>query len=626
MRVDQLPGRETKTRSPSLAEAVVLPRLRPLISPPLGGYPRGSRVSRSVLGRSALVAPLLLTSWSAFAEESPIGPDGSSAARVPSGATLEPIPQSEQIAPAAAESTQPRAQSTLGPVFVSVERDGHSVSPEAIATAIVRELEVARTSSPGAARGTFIVRVTAGRDLSVTFRGTEGNELQRVVKAPANDAQVIEVAALLAVNLSQDRSKEMLQQLQASVTKVENEPPPASTPSLENVPPNTTHPAPLPAPPTLPEAAANASFFHPLTIVRDADERRMTVEFGLLYSKIGALDGFGLNPVLLEVRHSTSGFLLGGVGTMAGDPGLATSHDVVRVGGLFNYGHGPLTGVSISGALDLERVPEGTSEGVSGAQIAGLASVVTGNAEGAQLSGAVTYARNVTGFQLAGAANVAHGQLEGMQVGGAANVATGPVDGVQLSGAANVAGHFQGIQFSGAVNLAQDMAGLQVGVVNIGKRVSGAQIGIVNIAEEVDGASIGLVTYSRKGRTQVSVWSDPTRPVNLGVRFVSGPLYAMPMVGADPTQSEAFDFGFSLGARIPVQRLYIDVEGNASNELRDSKVDESRVDLRYRAALGYEVLPWLGVFAGGGVRHEFHAKDGGPHELTPIWNVGVDLL
>lgn len=579
------------------------------------------------LGRSSVVALVLLTSWSSFAEESPTGTNETPAAlsegaSTPSSgsAPVAPVP------PAAPVPSQPQAQSNLGPVFVSVDSVGYSVSPEAIATAIVRELEVARTSSPSTARGTFIVRVTAGKDLVVTFRGMDGSELQRVVKAPANEAQLSEVAALLAVNLAQDRSAEMLDHLKPPASVAETSPPPP-TPRATPGAPAATDTSQLPAPPKLKRADANASFFYPLTIVRDSDEHLIAVEFGLLYSKLGALDGFGLNPVLLHVRHSTSGLLIGGVGTIAGSPDFATSHDVVRLGGVFNYGHGPLNGVSISGAVDLELISEGSSHGLSGVQVAGLASVVTGSAEGAQLSGAVNYARNVVGLQVASAANIAHGQLNGIQVGGATSVVMGRVDGAQISGAANVArGHLQGAQFSGAVNVAQDVSGLQVGLVNIGKRVSGAQIGLVNIAEEVDGASVGLVTYSEKGQTQVSIWSDPTRPLNVGVRFVSGPLYAMPMVGADPTQSEAFDFGFSLGARIPVRRFYFDIEGNASNQFRDSSVDESRIDLRYRAAVGYEVLPWLGVFAGGGVRHEFHAKDGGPHELTPVWNIGVDLL
>src|SRR5690606_18601408 len=90
-------------------------------------------------------------------------------------------------------ASQPRVVSQLGPVFVTVASEGYDVSADEIASAIVRELNVALTSSAASARGTFRVALMRGKDLAVTFRDELGNELKRVVKAPANDAQVPEV-------------------------------------------------------------------------------------------------------------------------------------------------------------------------------------------------------------------------------------------------------------------------------------------------------------------------------------------------------------------------------------------------------------------------------------------------
>src|SRR5690606_213165 len=218
-----------------------------------------------------------------------------------------------------------------------------------------------------------------------------------------------------------------------------------------------------------------------------------------------------------------------------------------RIGGAFNYGYGALSGFSIAGAVDVQLAHESVEVALDGGQVAGAVAIVNGYVDGAQIGGAVSYSKGLSGMQLSGAASVSRGNTEGFQLGGAANVSLGNVSGAQIAG---------------AVNVAQDVNGLQFGVINIGKRVSGAQIGIINIAEEVNGASVGLVTYSKKGRTQFTTWVDPTRPLNVGARFVSGYLYAMPMAGGDPTKTDEFDFGMSLGARFPIRDFYIDTEGN----------------------------------------------------------------
>lgn len=553
--------------------------------------------------RLSVAAPILLTSWSAaFAQ----GAGAEAASPAEPGETTA-TPSSSDVA------SQTRVVSQLGPVLVTVASEGYDVSADEIASAIVRELNVALTSSAASARGTFRVALMRGKDLSVTFRDELGNELKRVVKAPANDAQVPEVAALLAVNLSQDKSGEVL----AAMTPPSEEPAPTEPEVTPNVEPEAetasteTVSGALPPPPKLEEVGFNATLVHPLTVVRNADERTINVEFGLVYSRVGALDGFALNPILTHVRHSADGFIMSGVGTISGTPEYSTSHDGFRIGGAFNYGYGALSGFSIAGAVDVQLAHESVEVALDGGQVAGAVAIVNGYVDGAQIGGAVSYSKGLSGMQLSGAASVSRGNTEGFQLGGAANVSLGNVSGAQIAG---------------AVNVAQDVNGLQFGVINIGKRVSGAQIGIINIAEEVNGASVGLVTYSKKGRTQFTTWVDPTRPLNVGARFVSGYLYAMPMAGGDPTKTDEFDFGMSLGARFPIRDFYIDTEGNYANHYRDGSIDESAIDLRYRASLGYQVLPWLGIFAGGGVRHQFHAKEGGDHRLTGIWNVGIDVF
>jgi hypothetical protein len=505
-----------------------------------------------------------------------------------------------------------------GPIFVTVSITGYAVQAADVANAIARELNVALSSIPEAARSTFEVVATKDKDLSITFRDHSGHALKRVVKAPASDAQVSEVAALLAVNLSQDKSDELL----ALLTP---EPAAAVAPAPE-APPAPAKGGAKPLAPKLPFVVANGTAAYPLAIVRDVDERSVGFELGLFYSRVGAVEGVAINPLVLQVRQTTDGVSIAGLGTIAGNGDYTTPQEGARISGLFNYGRGPFEGVGIAGAVDFEYVDTGSELGMEGVQISGLFSGVNASADGAQLAGLGNYSHDLDGMQIGGVVNVAHGRADAGQIAGAVNYAEG-ITGMQIGGLTNVSlDGVEGAQLAGGVNIAGDVQGAQIGVINIGKHVKGTQIGLVNIAEEVDGASIGLVTYSKKGQTQLTTWFDSTRPVNVGARFVSGPLYAMPMVGGDPTKVDEFAFGFSLGARVPVDRLYFDIEGNSSSELKDGKLDESAMDLRYRAAVGFRVLPWLGVFAGGGVRHQFHAENGGEHRVRGIWNVGVDVF
>ncbi len=242
---------------------------------------------------------------------------------------------------------------------------------------------------------------------------------------------------------------------------------------------------------------------------------------------------------------------------------------------------------------------------------------------GGQISGAANVSDNLHGFQAAGAINVANGDVEGFQAAGAINIANGNVDGAQVS-LVNVGKDVEGAQIS-LVNIGKNIDGAQIGLVNIGGHVKGAQIGLVNIADEVDGASIGMVTYSKKGQTQITTWFDSTRPVNIGVRFVSGPLYALPSVGTDPTTADVFDFALSLGARIPVQRMYFDIDANSRMSFDGGDYEETNIDLRYRLTAGFQVTSWLGVFAGGGVHHYFDTDNTDAQTFKPFWCAGVDL-
>lgn len=569
-------------------------------------------------------AATLLTALSAPAQPSLEQPpmNGESAGSV---APTEGPPTAIESSGTAGAS--PFGTKALGPIFVLATVEGYTLDPAQIGTAIAQELNAAQSPSPEAARATFTVRVTHDT-LTVTYRGPDGHTLEREVRSPANESQIPEVAALLSVNLSQDSSTDVLATL-GSAAAPKDLPAVASAPRAQ--PPKPTLqpaslPVNLPPAPPLPFVLANATFVYPMVVVGDVERRTVGFELGVSYSQVGAVDGAAIVPLVLHVRQSGRGVLISGVGTIEGNSEYLTPNTGLRAAGLFNLGRGPVTGLSLAGAADIELGTDAGGPGLVGGQVSGLVAIVKGNVEGAQISGGAAYAENVVGMQAGGLASGAIGRMEGVQVGGALNYSQA-VEGAQVSGLVNVAsGPITGAQLGGAVNVASDVTGVQVALVNVGKHVQGAQIGIVNVADEVDGASVGLITYSKKGRTQIATWFDSTRPVNVGARFVSGALYAMPMLAADPTKSDEFDFGFSLGARLPLERFYFDLECNSRNHLIDGKVDESAVDLRYRASVGIQLTPWLGFSAGGGVRHEFNAKNGDPASLGGLWTAGVDLL
>lgn len=588
---------------------------------------------------SALVTSVWLASWPSLAQETPPTPvEGAPAPAPATPAPASALPPPAAAVPPSEVTTEATAEATQGPIFVTVSIEGYTLEAGSVAAAIARELNVALSTNAQQARTTFEVTAVRDRDLAVTFRDQSGHELKRVVKAPANDAQVSEVAALLAVNLSQDKSAELLAELTPPPKPaVTPEPTQAQAPQPAQTPSQGKPPA-----PELPFVWGNATFVYPLAVVRDVDKRNVGVEVGLLYSQVGAISYLGVNELMLHVRQSTRGVLLSGFGTIAGDSDYVTPQDTVRIAGFFNYGMGPMRGVGIAGFADFENVPEGTQRGLIGAQLSGFINGVNADAEAMQLAGAINYSKALTGVQVGGLLGAARGPLVGgqvsgllnyseeamgAQISGLANVANGNMQGAQISGLANfINGDVHGAQISGGANIASDVTGAQIGIVNIGKHVKGAQIGLVNIAEKMEGPSIGVVTYSKSGQTQLTAWFDSTRPVNVGARFVSGVMYAMPMVGGDPTKTDEFSFGFSLGARIPVDRLYFDLEGNASNRIKDGKFEENYQDLRYRAAIGVRLTPWLGVFAGGGARHEIFTDDAIDNRVRGLWNAGIDLF
>lgn len=529
----------------------------------------------------------------------------------------EPAETSDPTAPTPAAAPAPVTRRE-GPVAVTVELEGYAAAEQQIQLAVAKELGVAVT--PTLEHAGSVVRVSAkkGGDLSVVYQPKDGSPLLRAVRAPERDDEVAEVVALLVGNLARDQASELLDALEPKPAAPEVSAPPPDvepTPEAEAAPPAE--------PKSRPFAPVNLSLFHPLATIPRSETARVQVEFGLLYSRVGEVGAFALNPLVLRIDGPASGASIAGIASFIDGGGTG-----MRVSGVYGQDEGDVRGLGVTGAV---QYSQGDFTGVS---VTGAVNYRQGSSDGLSVTGAVNVStQRSSGAAFAGAANIVRGPFDGMMVADAVNVAHA-LKGAQFAVGLNHAEDVIGAQFA-AVNVGGDVTGAQFGIVNVGGRVHGLQLGVVNVAEDVDGASIGMITYSRQGRVQPVAWYSTTTPANVGVRFYTGPLYAMPTLGFElardirsTSDSEVATFspGFSIGGRVPVERAFVDVEVNYSQSMPKWRFDEHDLNLRYRVLAGFYVTSWFAPFVGGGVLHHFRTQGPRDESFTPELSLGVQFL
>ncbi|MEO8184211.1 MAG: hypothetical protein ABI895_35775, partial [Deltaproteobacteria bacterium] len=492
-----------------------------------------------------------------------------------------------------------------------LEARGVAVDEAALRLAVAREL--ARADVPAGAEPVQIeVSVAQGGSLMVRYRNPAGAELYRSVAAPTRADEVPEVSALLVGNLARDEASSLLAELarQRQATAAE----PVSSP----VPALTAAETPREVPPALPLDSVNLSLFYPLTLRSGTEQRHLACELGLFYSRSAALSGLSLTAIgVSRVDGPAHGLQLGGIGYWHGGPGIG-----VRLGGLFGASSGPFDGLSAAGFASLHRGE------LMGVELASFTSVATGPLTGVQAAGFFDYAGSVSGVQAAGFVSLSAGPVGGVQAAGFASISTAVVDGVQIAAGTSIADDVRGLQLS-LVNIGGSIDGAQIGLVNVADDVTGLQLGLVNVAHSVKGQSIGFVPYNREGGLKIVTWYDSTEPFNLGVRFHAGALYVMPTFAFDPGSAALvsdpglarYAIGTSIGLRLPIERMFVDIEANASQPSQGWKavLNENTINLRYRVLAGYRILPGFSVFAGGGLRQR-------KADFDPELSVGMELL
>lgn len=492
----------------------------------------------------------------------------------------------------------PTGVAVPGPIWVEVEASAYAVDEQAVRLAVAKELDVVISDSADGARSRARVSVDGAGNMQVHYQDASGKRVWRAVNAPDDPNEVPVVAALLLGNLARDQTSALLRSLEpAPVVEEPRASPPEQAPRDPEpaLPPAETARAPLR------RAPVNLALVYPLALWPEPLEHRFFVDLSLIYGRVGGVDALAVSAGVAHVERTSYGLQVAGVGNINHGDGAG-----VRAAGAFGYRTGAFHGLEAGGAAVIAR----------------------GSARGLQVAGALGYQNGVfDGLQLAGAVGTIQGRSRGLFIAGGVHVNEGETTGLQAAGAFALATQrLRGLQLA-PVTVAGDVEGVQFGIVNVGRRVSGLQLGVVNVADEVDGVSIGAVTYSKQGRTQAVAWYDSERPVNVGVRFQTGPLYAMPTFGYGRHDGkDEVAPGLSLGGRIPLASFFVDLDVNSSTPAPELNFNEHRWDLRYRALLGWQVLPWAAVFAGGGVLHRIETTSADAASATPIVNAGVQLL
>ncbi|HEY8943616.1 MAG TPA: hypothetical protein VIM73_05110 [Polyangiaceae bacterium] len=530
----------------------------------------------------------------------------------------------------------PPADARLDPpdrLTMLLELGSSNLDPSLVKAQI--ELEVGRPVSlvtDGTAP--LSVRVRGRNQLVLQYSDPRNGKLERSVDLPEDPRRATEVIALLVGNVVRNEASEILRTLQEPETgagAVE----PASTsstppPSDRLEPPE---PEPTPEPPTAarptPERSSglrppfdrlidgpvklNLSLFHPLTLLPDSDRRRLNVELGLFYSRIGAIEGVALNFGALSIEEHARGVALGVLWTRIG--GAVRGLSLSAVG---ESGGGSLFGASVGGVFSHRR------ERVEGLQLAG-AVAVAGELEGVQAAGAVNISKSVEGVVAAGAVNVVQGRAKGLIAAGGVNVA-GSGKGILAAGGANVAGEYDGTLVAGGFNATREMRGLSVATVNVNRRVKGVQIGVVNVSEQVDGVSLAIINIARNGRIQPVAWSSTTMPMHVGMKFVVGYVYTELGWGYSPNSDRHAPEG---GGGLHFQLndwLYVEpgVFFSDEHEVRSDGLKGIHGDVHTHVRGGVRVLDSFELFAGIGARHGVHGTTSG--EIRPEAHAGIAIF
>jgi hypothetical protein len=481
-----------------------------------------------------------------------------------------------------------QAQATGLPAVIST--GGSGLDAAAVQSAVEHELGVPLSIDASATERLEIT--LTGRRANVTYYAPGREPVTRSVDLPRDNARALATIAFLAGNLARDEAAELLRQLSPAPAGSETAavPPPPPVPAAEPA----SKPAPAPQPQRAAESAArpkqpeliekkplgiNASLYYPITVLKQTERRRLNLELGLAYSRVGAIRGVGLALGYLHVEGPLEGvsyaFLWNRAGPVKG----------VQLGTIVNEGHGTLEGLSY----------------------AGIANVRDGDVFGVQASSIYVQSKAIEGVQAAGIFASSSG-----------------IQGVQAAGVVSISGDVRGVQAASILSVAKDVNGAQAGVVNVAGRVHGVQIGVVNLADEIHGGAIGLVSIAKNGRLQPVLWlAGPSATPVISVKSVTDLTYSQLGVGYDLGQSRYRQDG-SLGMHFELPRHFYAETGAGYDETHDDKSDKLvRGEVHVDARVGFEPVHGVVPFIGGSVTRRTAGRGG---DYRGEYSFGVALF
>lgn len=519
---------------------------------------------------------------------------------------IAPSSYAQETAESSASLSASPPASSLTPLRLRLEGDSSSVNFEVLRAALETELArpVVSSTSPAASAAfpeLVLTYRSAEKELAVSYLSNDQGTITRVVDAPEDADERQQLIVLLISSLTRHEAQQILPAQEASTAAhSEQGRSLGAGPPTQAETPTETSPAPPVEEPPAQFLPANFSLFYPIAVNYFAPDARTHFNLGLTYSRIGELHG-------LE---------LGGVNWI--------------------------------------------SRKMQGVEIAYAANIVTGPAQGVQLSGGFNHAQELRGLQITAGVNHVTSQIRGAQLGLVNWANTGEQEESQVQGAqiglANWGEQVSGAQL-GLLNISQELQGAavgllnlnlnreslssatqigllninpatgpdeenpnyqgpQIGLLNIGGNVRGAQVGLLNLARDVEGVSVGLLSLSRTGSVHPLVWSSTNNWVNVGVKFANRYTYSTLYVSAHPTsQQTLLGYGLNIGVSIPtLPGLFVEPElgiGHSyDSDFLDSKDEGApsapdkirrREQYHARVSLRYAFAPHLSVFLGGGV-------------------------
>jgi len=285
-------------------------------------------------------------------------------------------------------------------------------------------------------------------------------------------------------------------------------------------------------------------------------------------------------------------------GTSGGVEGL-------EVGGIANTVAGDVQGIQAAGLVNV------VTQDVIGTQFAGLGNVVAGHSRGVQLAGLFNRSGSADAIQIAGIFNSSADDFSGVQFASLFNRSGGDARALQMSLFLNAAKGATKTQISGFMNVAGDVSFAQIGpVLNVAKSVKGVQIGLINVADTVSGVPIGLLNIVRKGYNRVELSTSEVFYGNLAIKVGVKPFYNIFIVGGrfdeepnDQDEQErvlSWGLGYGIGSAISLgSRYMLNLEALTLhvNE-RENWTDDLHQLYQFKILLDGRIGRKVSVFAG----------------------------